>query len=207
MNKTSWLVPAVIFAATAAALAIWLGRIDAPRPIDDQSQAAEARPARRDFSLVDGAGQRVSLATYEGRWLLIFFGFTNCPDVCPTTMINIAATLDAMGERAEAIQPLFITVDPERDTAALLAEYLANFGGHVVGLSGTPEEIAAAAKGYGVYYAKADTGDGNYAINHTTAVYLVSPAGAYQRPYKPDLDPQEFAKELISRMNAEGQTP
>lgn len=170
----------------------------------ERDGAVSERPARRDFRLVDTSEQEVTLATYEGKWLLIFFGYTNCPDICPTTMINVAATLDAMGARAAAVQPIFITIDPDRDSPALLREYLANFGGNIVGLSGTAQEIAAAAKSYGVYYSKEPTNDGSYGMNHSAALYLVSPTGVFERPYRPDLDPSELAKELGLRMMASG---
>ncbi len=160
------------------------------------NQASPTPNAVRDFSLTDTSGQKVSLATYRGSWLLIFFGFTNCPDACPTAMLNISTTLRELGPLSDRIRPIFITVDPERDTTILMKDYLANFGDNIVGLVGTADETAAVAKAYGVFYRKRLLQNGDYTMDHSTALYLVSPAGQYVRPYMPDIDPTQFADTL-----------
>ncbi len=153
---------------------------------------------RRDFNLRDTSGKAVSLAAYQGKWLLLFFGYTHCPDVCPTTLVNIADTLKALGERAKAYQPIFITIDPERDTPEAMSDYLANFDGGFVGLTGTPDQVAAAAKAYGVFYRRQPTAGGDDMMDHSTAIALVSPRGNFLRVFRPDDAPEAFAAELIS---------
>lgn len=156
--------------------------------------------APRDFSLTDTAGQNVSLAAYRGKWLLIFFGFTNCPDACPTAMLNVGAALRELGPDAANVQPIFVTIDPERDTPAVLKDYLANFGDHIAGLSGTADETAAVAKAYGVFYRKRALDGGDYTMDHSTALYLVAPDGLYVRPYMPDMAPAQLADALRNLM-------
>lgn len=187
-KNDSWkgLVAALIFAL--AGLVTYIGTRD-----------LQERPDRRDFTLQDTAGQRVTLATFKGKWVLMFFGFTSCPDICPTTLTNIASTLDAMGADAKDVQPVFITVDPERDTGPVLKDYLANFGGNVVGLTGSAAEIKQAAARYQTFYSKRTTEDG-YTMDHSTAVELISPEGVYLRAFRPDEDPEDFAKELLAIM-------
>ncbi len=133
------------------------------------------------FSLTDHTGRRVTEKDYRGRWLLVFFGYTNCPDVCPTTLGTVAEVLAQLGAKADAIQPLFITVDPERDGPAVLAEYVAAFDPRIVGLTGTAEEIKDAAAAFMVYYAKedVDADTGNYAMSHSARLYLIDPKGEY----------------------------
>ena len=201
LKRRHWIILALTAAILVVGLIVGIDRFT-PSNSESQTAAVAARDSRRDFSLTDTSGEKVSLATYQGKWLLLFFGFTYCPDICPTTMLNMSATLKTMGEAAKNVQPIFITIDPERDTPGALKEYLANFGDNIVGLSGTPDEIAAVAKGYGIYYQKRPLDDGSYTMDHSTAVYLVSPEGAYVRPYLPDVEPDEFAKQLLAAMSA-----
>ena len=159
----------------------------------------QVKPDRREFVLQGVDGAKVSLDRFKGKWVLLFFGFTSCPDVCPTTLLNIANTLDAMGDAAKGVQPVFITVDPERDTGPVLKDYLSNFGGGVVGLTGSAKEIALAAARYQTFYSKRVTEDG-YTVDHSTAIALISPDGVYLRAFRPDEDPDDFAKELLAIM-------
>jgi len=197
MKKYPWLIPALIFVSCAFVLGLWLDRITPP----PKTAAVAAPQPRRDFSLTDTSGQKVNLATYQGKWVLVFFGFLNCPDACPTAMLNVATTLRELGPMAEKIQPIFITIDPERDTPSLMKDYLKNFSEGIVGLSGTAEETTAIAAAYGVYYKKRAVGDADYTMDHSTAFYLISPQGEFIRPYKPDLDPTEFSIELSKAIN------
>ena len=175
---SSWLLPAVIVLSCAAIAGLWAGRLFAPdRPAT--ATRAGATNDRRDFSLTDTSGQKVSLATYRGKWLLMYFGFTNCPEACPLALNTVAAALKAMGASAMKPVPIFVTVDPDRDTPATLKDYLANFGDGFVGLSGTADETAAIAKAYGVYYKKDQSHDGGYTVDHSSAFYLISPSGDF----------------------------
>ena len=137
------------------------------------------------FALVDHHGDRVTHESYSGKYLLIFFGYTYCPDVCPTELLVFGQTLDALGDKAERIQALFITVDPERDTVETLAEYVANFHPDLVGLTGTVAEVKDAAKAFRVFFRKSpgEEGDANYLVDHTSIVYFMDPSGEFVRHF------------------------
>jgi protein SCO1/2 len=127
----------------------------------------------RDFALTDHTGKPRTLADYKGKVVVIFFGYTQCPDVCPTTMADMAAVMQKLGPQADRVQVLFATLDPERDTQALLASYVPAFDKRFVGLRGTPEQTAKVAKEFKVYYAKVPgTEPGNYTIDHTAGSYV-----------------------------------
>jgi protein SCO1 len=131
------------------------------------------------FELTDMTGRAVTDATYRGKWLIVFFGYTTCPDVCPTVLSEIGEALGNLGPVADRLQPLFITIDPRRDTPAVLAQYVAAFDGHIVGLTGSPAQIAAVAKRYRAGYAEhrsPEAPDGYY-MDHTSVVYVMSPDG------------------------------
>jgi protein SCO1/2 len=130
------------------------------------------------FDLPDANGQRRTLADFKGKVTLVFFGFTHCPDVCPTTMLELAEVKKALGPDGERVQGIFITVDPERDTPELLRPYVTNFDPSFIALRGTPQETAALAKSFKVFYAKVPgKTEGNYTIDHTAASFVFDPAG------------------------------
>ena len=132
------------------------------------------------FRLTGADGQSVSDRDFRGKWLLVYFGYTHCPDICPTTLADISQTLDLLGADATRVQSLFISIDPERDTPQIVGDYVKGFDDRIIGLAGTPSEIAAAAKAYRVFYAKKEgTSAGNYLMEHTAFVYVVGPDGRY----------------------------
>ncbi len=133
------------------------------------------------FTLVDHTGKTVTEKDFLGQYTLVYFGFTNCPDICPAALQTITAALDALGPKAARITPLFITVDPERDTPARLAEYVASFHPRLVGLTGAVAQVKAAAKAYRVYFEKAATGQepSDYSVDHSSMTYLMDPRGVY----------------------------
>jgi protein SCO1 len=132
----------------------------------------------RGFDLPDANGQRRTLADFKGRVTLVFFGFTHCPDVCPTTMLELAEVKKALGPDGARVQGIFITVDPARDTPELLRAYVSNFDPDFVALRGTEEETQALAKQFKVFYAKVPgKAEGNYTIDHTAASFVFDPAG------------------------------
>ena len=133
------------------------------------------------FALTDQSGKRVTDKDLRGRYLLVFFGFTNCPDVCPSALQVMTAALEKLGSKGQKITPVFITIDPERDTPAQLATYLQSFHPDIVGLSGTPAEIEAVTKAYRVYVKKvADPKSAaGYTFDHSAIIYLMGPDGAY----------------------------
>jgi protein SCO1 len=155
------------------------------------------------FSLIDGDGKPVTDQTWRGKYMLVYFGYTYCPDVCPTTLTSVAAALDKLGPKADQIQPLFITVDPKRDTPAVVKQYAAAFSPRLIGLTGTPEQIAAAAKEYRVYYAEHRTGPGpdDYSMDHSSVLYLMGPDGRFIAPVRADQDGPEIAAALTKLMS------
>jgi len=133
------------------------------------------------FKLVDQHGETVTDRDFRGRYMLVFFGFTHCPDICPAELQVMAASLEALGPRGEAVVPIFITLDPERDTPEAMANYLKNFGSEFVGLTGSPEAIAEAAKAYRIAYSEFqdDEDASDYSIDHSALVYLMGKNGEY----------------------------
>ena len=148
------------------------------------------------FTLTAHTGERLSEAAFRGKFMLVAFGFTFCPDVCPAQLQVMTAALDAMGPGAERIQPLFITVDPERDDVARLAEYMAPFHPRLIGLTGTPEEIAAVADAYHVWYEKVDGQGSDYLMDHTGITYLMGPDGEFVQHFSFGTSAETLAKAL-----------
>ncbi|MBV8169894.1 MAG: SCO family protein [Alphaproteobacteria bacterium] len=140
-------------------------------------------PIGGPFALVDQTGARRTDADFRGKILLVYFGFTYCPDVCPTDLQEIAGALDRLGPDAAAVQPLFITLDPERDTPAHLKDYVALFHPRLVGLTGSAAAIKDAARAYRAYYAKVPLDgvkqDGDYTVDHSAFIYLMGRDGGY----------------------------
>jgi protein SCO1 len=135
------------------------------------------------FKLVDQNGQVVTDQDLKGHPFLVFFGFTHCPDVCPTTLFEVSEILRALGPDADRTRALFITVDPERDTPAAMKDYLSSFDPHMSGLTGDPAQIAAVAKAYRVYFKKVPLDDGSYTMDHTAIVYLMDKTGRFVSPF------------------------
>ncbi len=132
------------------------------------------------FKLTEHTGRRVTEEDFKGRFTLVYFGYTFCPDVCPAELQVISAALDELGKKGEKVTPVFITIDPERDTVEQMKEYVGNFHKSLVGLTGSPEEVRAAAKAYRIYYARAkDDTSTEYLMDHASIVYLMSPKGEY----------------------------
>ena len=132
-----------------------------------------------DWQLTDHRGGTVTPADWRGRPVMVFFGFTFCPDVCPTTLMDISSWLEALGPEADQLAISLVTVDPERDTPAALADYLSNFDPRITGLTGTADEIARIAEAFRVTYKKVPTSGGDYTMNHSAGVYLFYPDGRF----------------------------
>lgn len=149
------------------------------------------------FQLTDQDGNAVTEQTYKGRLMLIYFGFTYCPDACPTALGVMSAALDQLDVAAERVVPILITVDPERDTPAVLKDYVSNFHPRMVGLTGTPEQVAQVAKAYRVFYQKAAGATGeDYLMDHTLLIYLMDGEGKYLTHFGPDAKPEQLADEI-----------
>ena len=152
------------------------GRISTPVA---QQVAAVGGP----FKLTDQNGRTVTDADFKGRPFLVFFGFTRCPDICPSTLFEVSEVLRALGKDADRVHALFITVDPERDTPAVLKDYLSSFDPHLSALTGDADAIAAVAKAYRVYSKKVPLDQGGYTMDHTAIVYLMDKQGRFIAPF------------------------
>ena len=148
------------------------------------------------FHLEDQTGRPVSDQDMKGRPYLVFFGYTHCPDVCPTTLFEISEVMKALGKDADRAGALFVTVDPERDTPAVMADYLSNFDPHLRGLTSDPAAVAEALKAYRVYAKKVPLTDGDYAMDHTAVVYLMDKDGRFVAPFNLKQTPEAAAAQL-----------
>ncbi len=155
------------------------------------------------FELVDHKGKTVTESNYSGNYLLVFFGYTYCPDVCPTELQVIGGAMDLLGEAGAKVRPLMVTIDPERDTVAAMADYMSNFHPSLTGLTGSLEQVKAAAKAYRVYYSKNPPDeDGDYFMDHTSFVYLMGPDGKYLHHFSPMSTPEDMAEKVRAVMSA-----
>ncbi len=187
-NKTR--VALVLLIVTAMASFGWVAArltgLGTGAPEQTTARPQGDRAPARAFALTDHRGVPVTERDYRGKFLLVFFGYTYCPDVCPTALYNVSQALDLLGEDAGRVQALFITVDPDRDTVEVLAEYVANFHPAIVGLTGTAAQVLAAAKSFGVFYEKVESAEagepgdgGDYLMNHGALIDLADPDGRY----------------------------
>jgi protein SCO1/2 len=148
------------------------------------------------FKLTDQNGKTITEKDLKGHPSLVFFGFTHCPEVCPTTLFDISEVLNKLGPDAGKVNAVFITVDPERDTPAVMKDYLSSFDPRVVGVTGDPAAIAAVEKSYRVYAKKVPLEDGNYTMDHTALVYLMDKDGHFVAPFNMKRRPEEAAADL-----------
>jgi protein SCO1/2 len=148
------------------------------------------------FQLTDQAGQTVTEKDLQGRPTLIFFGFTHCPDLCPTSLFEISEVLRAMGKDADRVNAYFISIDPERDTTAAIKDYLSSFDPHLKGLTGNSVAIARTISAYRVYAKKVPLKDGDYTMDHTTLTYLMDRNGKFVTPFNLKRTPEEAAADL-----------
>ena len=150
------------------------------------------------LELTDQNGKLRHLEDFRGKAVVLFFGFTHCPDICPTTLADVANAVKKLGPDAERVQVLFVSVDPERDTPEKLATYVKNFDLRLVGLTGTPEEIAAVARAYKVYYAKVPNKENSsdYTMDHTSIIYVMDPKGEFVTHFTPSTSVDELASRL-----------
>lgn len=154
------------------------------------------------FNLVDGDGKPVTEKNFAGKYMLVYFGFTYCPDVCPTTLNQVADALDRLGPKADRVVPVFITVDPKRDTPIVVKEFAAAFSPRLIGLTGSAEQLGKAARAYRVYFAERRTGTGpnDYTMDHSSILYLMGPNGAFVAPIRAEATGEQMAADLTRLM-------
>jgi protein SCO1/2 len=153
------------------------------------------------FTLSDHTGRQATEQDFRGKYMLIFFGYTFCPDVCPTSLTEISAAMDKLGTDAAKVVPILVTIDPERDTAEVLKDYVGHFHPSVVGLTGTPEQIKQIAKSYRVYYAKVPDEGGDkdaYLMDHSSVIYLMGPDGKFMAHFNHQTDAETMAAKIKS---------
>jgi protein SCO1 len=153
------------------------------------------------FKLASSSGGELSSDELKGTPFLVFFGYTHCPDICPETVSDVSTWLDALGPEGKEMKALFISIDPERDSVASLKDYLTSFSDRIIGLTGTPDEIAQVAKEYRVYYAKHPTKDGDYSMDHSAVIYLMDREGKLAGTLTYD-EKQEAAVAKLKRLLA-----
>ena len=207
MPRRSILIFAGVCVALAAVIAVTTmvvtgNREPAPNAIEvsETGQPLVGGP----FRLVNQDGQPVDQTILNGKWSLVFFGFTYCPDFCPTTLGVLKAVKDQLGDQAKDVQILFVSIDPERDTPAALKDYLSSdgFPEGVIGLTGTPQQVKAAADAYRASYSRIEQ-NGTYTMQHSLTIYLMGPDGRFRAALAHDLGPQRSA-EVIRRSMARG---
>jgi protein SCO1 len=157
------------------------------------------------FTLLDQDGQTVTDQDFHGQWMLIYFGFTYCPDVCPTSLARNAEALDMLGSGGDKVVPVLISVDPQRDTPEKMKDYVRYFHPRTVGLTGTPEQIAAVAKAYRVFYMKVEREDPDaYLVDHSSFTYLVGPDGRFVQFFRHEISAQDMADGLTKALGTTG---
>jgi len=186
----------LVCAAFAAGLVLCLGAITLIAGTNFSGKALTPVQIGGPFRLTDQNGRAVTDQDMKGKPFLVFFGFTHCPDVCPTTLFDVSEVLRSLGPDADRAGALFITVDPERDNAAALKEYLASFDPHLRGLTGDADALATVAKEYRVYYKKVPLDGGDYTMDHTAIVYLMDKDGRFVSPFNLKRKPDAAAAEL-----------
>ncbi len=194
---------AIIIGLVAVTLALWLlPKLSPPPPASPPTGAAAIGGP---FHLVDQTGRPVDESILKGRWSAVYFGYTYCPDVCPTTLQMLAQAQTGLGDKAKDFRVVFITVDPARDTPAQLKDYLSNAGfpAGAVGLTGSAQQVAQAAAVYRVYIQKQGAGS-SYTVNHSSVVYLMNPQGQFAAPISAGLTPDQARDEILRAMGAQG---
>jgi protein SCO1/2 len=201
-QRTSFV--SLLIAASVLALAACGPAKVAQGPAQDAGQASQsgAPLVGGPFQLVDQNGRARDQSLLLGKWTAIFFGYTYCPDVCPTTLQALAQAQAQLGDRARALQVVFISVDPQRDTPQQLKTYLSApvFPKGTTGLTGSQDQIAATAKAYRVFFQKQGQGDG-YTVDHSSIIYLMDPKGKFDRVLSASLPPAEFASQIGQAMH------
>jgi protein SCO1/2 len=187
---------AIIFAGVlviAAGVLLALALRETPR---GAAGTALASAIGGSFRLVDQNGKPFTDVDLKGKWHLIFFGYTHCPDTCPTALNEISLALDRLGLKRNEVGVVFITVDPERDTPDVLKSYVQSFDAPIVALTGSPQEVAQAAKVYRVFYAKHPRADGDYDMDHSAVIYVMNPEGRFTATFTPDSSADAIVQRL-----------
>jgi len=190
MPRPKILLATLLLAAVALAAIVWVALQGPMTNVRESGEAKVGGP----FELVDETGATVTDADFAGKLKLIYFGFTFCPDVCPTELAKIAIALEELGPLADEVTPIFITIDPERDDVEAVAAYTDHFWPTMVGLTGSPEQIDAAAKAYRVYYRKVEDpgSSADYTMDHSSIIYLMGPDDGFIDFFSANATPEDI---------------
>ncbi len=207
-SRRTAIVAVLVFALAALGIAAYAIIELRNRPMAGagwEAASDDAVPIGGAFELTDHTGRRVTRTDFAGKSLMVFFGFTHCPDVCPLALNQIALTMVALGDWAGQVQPLFITVDPERDTPQVMADYVAPFDAGIVGLTGSAEEIEAVEKSYRAYARKveAESAADGYTMDHSAIIYLMGPDGRFITLFDASDTPDAMAIEIAAQIDAD----
>ena len=208
-------IPAGLLLLALAIFILWSGNhqpaVKYP-PVQETSSGAAAIGG--NFTLTDQNGHTIHAADFRGKLMLVYFGYTHCPDICPVSVAGMSKAMDLLGAKADQVAPLFITVDPARDTPAVLKDYLSNFNKHMIGLTGTPEQIKAVAADYKAYFARqgapqdeekpgqmgAHKGNSSYPVNHSGYIYLMDKNGKYLQLFQYNASPSQIAGAINAQL-------
>lgn len=199
VRHVAWMSIAVS-AIVVIGLLLW--RAAAPDTVPEPTYTGEA-DIWAEYALVDHTGRPVTEADYADRWQMVFFGFTHCPDICPTTLAYMASVLDLLGDEADRVAPLFITVDPARDTPSVMAEYVAAFHPRLIGLTGAEENVTATMGAFKTWAERVEdpAAPDGYSMAHAGHIYLMGPEGRFVDVYQErDQPPEAMAEEILARM-------
>lgn len=186
----------LVLAAFLTGLGLFLGALWYATGNFGGNAVSSASAIGGPFKLVDTNGKPITDADFKGKPLLVFFGFTRCPDVCPTTLFEVSEVFRVLGKDADRVNSLFISVDPERDTPASMKDYLSSFDPHMMAATGDRAATDAVEKAYRVYAKKIPTKDGDYTMDHTAIVYLMDKQGRFVAPFNLKRSPEEAAADL-----------
>lgn len=204
-KKPTFLGPIVVLSLVILAVVAFLAArqhfgTDAKRPA-----VSSGVPIGGPFTLTDHTGKQVTEKDFMGKYMLVYFGYTFCPDVCPTSLTAMGQAMDILEAKfpgvAARIQPIFVSVDPERDTPALLAEYVKHFHGRMIGLTGTPDQVAAAAKTYRVFFSKVvekGAAADEYLMDHSSITYVIGPDGKFSTHFGHGTTPEAMSDKLAT---------
>lgn len=190
-SRRAWLLLAIL-AIGAGAVTAWIER----KPAAFHSTDITGSSVGGDFAMTDHEGRARKLSDFKGKVVVVFFGFLNCPDVCPTTLARFAAVMQALGDQASHVQVLMVTVDPERDTTEVLGQYVTAFDARFLGLRGTPEELKAAARDFKTVYMRSPTPAGGYTMDHTTSSFALDSEGRTRLLITHEAPAAEIARDL-----------
>lgn len=194
--KKGLLVIAVL-ALLAGVLSVVIQRVGLTPPVDERISATGEALIGGPFTLKNQNGKVVKDADFRGKLMLVFFGFTHCPDICPTDLAVLGQVMKELGKDADKVAPIFVTIDPERDTVAVMKEYMSNFDPRIQGLTGTREQVNNATKSYRVYANKVNSPDGkDYTMDHSAFLYLMGKDGKYITHFAHNPKPSEVVAEI-----------